>query len=680
MTSAKAADPRAVQTLGAHASRIILCVLVAALLLLFPCESSLLAEPGPAPQPTLIAAPDKLTNAMPVDEIRPGMKGYGLSVFHGTKIEPFVVEVVSVMKNFTPGGDVIWIHCPDERMQKSGPVHGMSGSPIYLWAEGEPQEPGKGGRLIGAFAYGYEATRDCYVGVQPITGMRNAGDRAPEQGKSTHIGTPADFTLEELLDLPGFRSLKPGNTYQARMAAKLAARPGTRRTDTADAARGVEFRSGTLAGRASRLSLPLNVGSPMAEELFGPVLERMGFAATYASGALAGAPPPGLDIQTAKLAPGSVLAIPLAWGDADLSASGTVTEVLPDGRVLAFGHAMFGQGDSAMPMATGFVHLVMPSIISSFKVGGSGVIQGSIVRDEQYAVVGKTGVQYTTAPVRVSVSMPGQPKRQYNYTVVNHRAMTPMLTAIVAMQSAMADQNQPLESTAHVRCKINFTGGRSLEINNLMPDGGPRDLAMNLFITLSLINQNPFTPLELTSADVELTVEPVRKLVTLVSARLDNNEVAPGDNVAINLRIQPYGKPSYERRLTFPIPRSLPDGDYNILVSGAQGYLNATLGSRPHLLEPDNVDELLDTLQRVFSARSNAIYMVMQLPEEGLAIGRQELPRLPSSRRALLTVPNSTNASGFVETLERTVPIEQVVEGELPFTITVRKSLADRSR
>ncbi|MBW2403510.1 MAG: hypothetical protein JRF42_06815, partial [Deltaproteobacteria bacterium] len=44
-----------------------------------------------------------------VDEIRPGMKGYGLSVFRGTEPERFDVEVIDVLRNFRPNQDLILI-------------------------------------------------------------------------------------------------------------------------------------------------------------------------------------------------------------------------------------------------------------------------------------------------------------------------------------------------------------------------------------------------------------------------------------------------------------------------------------------------------------------------------------------------------------------------------------------
>lgn len=633
--------------------------------------------------------PAKATPTMSVEEVRPGMKGYGLSVFRGVVIEPFAVEVVNVMRNFNPGGDVVWIRCPEDRLQESGPVHGMSGSPIYLWAEGEPQVMGKGGRLIGAFAYGFETSKNCYAGVQPIANMMGVGSRAPEGDKvseSTAPSAPATPSIKEMLASPEFQDVRPSNSYRARMMARMfeqPARPGEKERPAADSQPrpSYEVRTPALTGTARPMMIPLSVGSPAAARIFGPLLERMGFAATFATGPMqAGTPPPGLDIKNIQLAPGSVLAIPLGWGDADLSASGTVTDVLPDGRVLAFGHAMFGQGDSAVPMATGFVTFVMPSIISSFKLGGSGIIQGTIVRDENSAVVGRPGIHFTTAPVRVAVSMPAQPRRTYNYQVVNHRELTPMLTAILALQSSTAAQSAPSESTAHMTGAVTFAGGRRLEFNSLSSGGGGREYVMDLYMPLLMLNGNPFDRVVMESADLDIRVEPGTRVVTLVSARLDNNEVAPGDKVGITLKLQPYGKPAFERRLSFPLPRALDDGDYTIQVSGASEYLAAMFNSHPHLLQPTSVDEQIATLQRILSTRADAIYTVLQLHDQGLAIGRQELPRLPSSRRALLSAPTSTQSTEFAETLERIEPNDSVVEGALGFTVTVRKSLADRSR
>src|SRR5690349_10568970 len=102
---------------------------------------------------------------MRVSEVKPGMKGYGLSVFSGTEIERFDVEVISVLKNFNPKGDVVLIKCRGQNLEHTGAVAGMSGSPIFL-KDDQGRE-----RMIGAFAYGWPLSKDPVAGVQPIEYM-----------------------------------------------------------------------------------------------------------------------------------------------------------------------------------------------------------------------------------------------------------------------------------------------------------------------------------------------------------------------------------------------------------------------------------------------------------------------------------------------------------------------------
>src|SRR5262249_37532867 len=67
-----------------------------------------------------------------VDEIRPGMRGYGKTVMHGTKIETFDAEVIGVLKNVSPGRDMVLCRLSGLNLEKTGVIAGMSGSPVYL--------------------------------------------------------------------------------------------------------------------------------------------------------------------------------------------------------------------------------------------------------------------------------------------------------------------------------------------------------------------------------------------------------------------------------------------------------------------------------------------------------------------------------------------------------------------
>ena len=74
----------------------------------------------------------KNTDYIPVSEIKPGMEGYGLTVFQGTKIEKFNVKVIGIIRKALNGRDAILIRISGEKLGKNNVVRGMSGSPIYL--------------------------------------------------------------------------------------------------------------------------------------------------------------------------------------------------------------------------------------------------------------------------------------------------------------------------------------------------------------------------------------------------------------------------------------------------------------------------------------------------------------------------------------------------------------------
>src|SRR5210317_2137441 len=79
---------------------------------------------------------------MPVDQIKAGMKGKGRTVFLGSKIEEFDVEILGVLHNWAPKKDLILARLEGGVLERTGVMEGMSGSPVYI-----------DGKLIGAVSY-----------------------------------------------------------------------------------------------------------------------------------------------------------------------------------------------------------------------------------------------------------------------------------------------------------------------------------------------------------------------------------------------------------------------------------------------------------------------------------------------------------------------------------------------
>ena len=125
-----------------------------------------------------------------VDEVRAGMKGYGRTVMKGTKIETFEAEVLGVLKNTSPGRDMVLCRLSGLDLERTGIIAGMSGSPVYL-----------DGRLLGAVAYGWAYGKDPIAGITPFCQMHGfvesyeRRDVANDE-KPSRIGL-ASFTTSE---------------------------------------------------------------------------------------------------------------------------------------------------------------------------------------------------------------------------------------------------------------------------------------------------------------------------------------------------------------------------------------------------------------------------------------------------------------------------------------------------
>lgn len=124
---------------------------------------------------------------MPVEDIKTGMQGVAKTVVSGTKLEEFGVEVLGIMKNKGPAGDLILVRTFGDVIDRTGGIaQGMSGSPVYI-----------DGKLVGAIAYGWSLT-DHKVGmVTPIGDMLKLWD----------LPDKYNATMQFEQNVPGFEAM-----------------------------------------------------------------------------------------------------------------------------------------------------------------------------------------------------------------------------------------------------------------------------------------------------------------------------------------------------------------------------------------------------------------------------------------------------------------------------------------
>ena len=142
----------------------------------------------------LVPAFGALPPIMPLKDVRAGQRGVGRTVFAGSKVEEFQVEVLGVLENIGPRESIILAKLSGGPLANTGVMQGMSGSPVYI-----------DGKLVGAVALSFPLSKEAIAGIRPIEDMvRVVPDaarvvaRAPSKfitGEShmEEIATPVSF-------------------------------------------------------------------------------------------------------------------------------------------------------------------------------------------------------------------------------------------------------------------------------------------------------------------------------------------------------------------------------------------------------------------------------------------------------------------------------------------------------
>ncbi|MCY2930419.1 MAG: hypothetical protein NTV86_13145 [Planctomycetota bacterium] len=592
-------------------------------------------------------------------KVRRGMKGYGLTVMAGTDIVRFDAEIISVMGKWGPHADVILARLSGQGLEHSGVVAGMSGSPVYV------VDPADGkSKLIGAVAYGWNGSKDPICGIQPITQMLAIEDVLSEitapAGPSTAPTTRAVPAIVES-DGPAF---DPGTDELATaMSASPAARPWRAEAPaTAPLARLMPLRTplsttgldeGALT-RASEILAPLG---------FVP-LQAGAVTATQAKA-----------LQDVRLVPGAAVSVCLASGDMDLSAIGTVTDVVGN-HVLAFGHPFFRQGDLKLPMGTAYIHTVIPGIGESFKLGSTLAIAGTLRRDEGTGVAGRIGQTAPTIPMTVRVAWTGRQRVQtFHFDLCQQTRLTPMILEMLLSQ-AIAGSRMPQEFS-HAKYTLAIDLGTDLgtyEASNLL--SGPK-LAMvidDATTPIHLVMRNRFArPPRIRGIRMDLEIADGDITGLIEDLRLDGQIYRPGETITGHATIRPTRRPKVSMDVSFELPPDLPEGQYTLTACDAGDSLHTDMRESPHLYVPQSLPQLVAALRRAAGRSNGDLFLRLPLPETGLALRQAEPPQLPPSVAGAINEARPFEARPFTRSLVRSLPTPYVVEGSVAATFTVAK-------
>jgi len=577
--------------------------------------------------PCLCTADIDKTKYITIDEITPGMDAVCLTVYKGVEIEKFSLKVVDVIRNLRPGKNAILVMGTDERFIHTGPVAGCSGSPVYI-----------NGRLAGALSFGWTYSKDPLYGVTPIEEMLKVGTDMP----MTKTSSAPALDFSKPIDLK--------TAYNQTMNFK-----------------NPEFSS---AGGISMLPCPIATTLPINSlSGFAGIFESAGLipVSVGASGKLS-------EYADMQMKPGCILALPLVYGDIELSAIGTVTEVAGD-KIYGFGHSFLGEGPIDVPMATGYVHTIVANVVRSFKFGQAIDVKGALYADQSSAVVGTIGKKAVTIPMRITIDRFNDEKiRTYNCQIASHRYYTPLLAGVCLAGTARMVGVLPTDHTIRYKTRIGVAGYDTIYMENFSSAADLEECLSDSIGAINLILNNPYDRPKITSIDFEVEILPRASISRIWNFEVSSTTVEPGRTITAQITLESYLSGNKTYKTEFKIPDDTPPGEYELIAMGASDYKQFITGLAPYKYTPENMPDLIKVINDIANIKRNNLYIVMALPAGGTTLEKSELPQLPMTKTLLLkNEKRSTSAQPAPEWLSRTIPVDAIVLEGRSFKITVEK-------
>jgi hypothetical protein len=558
---------------------------------------------------------------LPLSQVRVGMQGYAYTIFAGDQVEKFDLEVLGVLDNFLgPKQSIILVQLKGPKVEHTGVVAGMSGSPVYL-----------DGKLAGALSLKLGVfTKEPIGGVTPIADILNPPTQsASAQASTQQLSIPGDSATRT--GLPNGSALEPIET-----------------------------------------PLVFSGFQPAAIQQFAGQLQGYGMVAAQGGTA---APRP----EDAHLAAGDMAGMVLVQGDASINASCTVTAVRAD-RVYLCGHPFLNLGDVQLPMARSRVVATLSSDLASTKIVNVGGSIGTITGDHLTVVSGKLGAPPPMVPLDLTLQTAGGAKTLH-FELVNHPKLTPLLVALTTFSGLTQNSLYGEGTTLHLSGEIRLQGHAPVQIENtfapgdsLSPDGLPIALTMqNVFTRLF---SNTYEPAKVERISLRVESVPGRKSFTIESAWLEKGEAAPGETLRVRVLLRPYRGPSRVEETTVRVPEQIARGtslrilvsDADLLNRASRGFAFAGAGSGP-----TGLDQLIALLNR--ERRNDRLYVGVFAPSPTLLWEDKELPNIPLSQ---INVVDGRPTPGTVQILreslagESSIPLGGPVSGVISLNLQIR--------
>ena len=579
----------------------------------------------------LYSQPAAQTAFIPVSELRPGMVGVSRTVFSGTKLEEFKVEILGVLPNVIgPKRDLVLARLEGGPLAKTGVIAGMSGSPVYI-----------NGRLLGAISYALgQFTTEPICGITPIGEMVDATAAPAVEQTTRPVALSWPASPRELIDIWS-RDL------------------GRTSAPAVDAARAL-LASGVSSDFPRTGAMLRPIATPMIASGFeDSVLDPLtpAFSAAGFLPMTGGAQQPAASTSR-TLVPGDAVGVGLLSGDFELGATGTVTHV--DGnKVYAFGHPMYNLGPTEFPMTRADITVVLPSLMASTKLATMGPVVGTLQQDRATAVAGRLGAGPSLIPMTVTLNSDRGAARTFTFNLVRDVTFTPLL-AYLSVANILTSYERgagPASFSIRGTATIRSEGDISFEdiFTGDQPAGGA---AAYIAAPLTALMKNSSEQVNVDRIALTIDASEKQKTARIDRVWLDTTRPRAGDTATVNVALRTARGEEIIRKVDVQLPANV-SGSVQLTVADA---IRTNADDRQSVRGADiqRASQIVRTFNR--QRRNNRLYVRITTSEPGAVVNGEPMAALPPS---VLSVIESDRNSGTVGTLQR------VVRGEWEVSLDV---------
>jgi hypothetical protein len=596
----------------------------------------------------LVAVPMAQTRMLPLEEVRPGMIGVGRTVFSGTTLEDFKVEVLGVMRNVIgPKRSLILARLSGGPLARTGVIAGMSGSPVYV-----------DGRLMGAVSYALgQFSTEPIAGITPIAEMLDATAMPATAPGTRPVSLSWPVTSRELFDIWS-RDLGRARAFVDDPSQSLVLSGAS-----ADLSR--------MSAMLRPIAVPL-----MASGFDASVLAPMSSAFTAAgflpvSSASAQQTPSAAATGGARqLAPGDAVGVALLSGDFELGATGTVTHVEGD-RVYAFGHPLYNLGPTEFPMTKAEVQVVLPSLMASSKLASFGEVVGTVQQDRATAIAGRLGAGPSLIPVTITLNSDRAPSRTFSFGVVRDFTFTPLLTYLSVANVLQSYERGAGPASYAIRGTATIRSQDAIAFEDIFSGDQPlAGAAAYVAGPLTALLKNSAEPVIVDRIALTIDAAERQRTARIDRVWLDTTRPRAGRDAVVYVALRGSRGEEIVKEIPIELPANTTGSLQLIVADAARMAADDRRDSRGADLQ--RVPQLIRTFNR--ARRNNRLYVRLTSPESGAVVNGEPMAALPPSVLAVLEADRNSGTVGALRSVTRgewELALDVAVSGSRQLTLSL---------